>query len=787
MLRWAQVARRFFSLDSHISAPMVRVTSLFILVFTFSCSLQDRPEASDIFKLKPVSVEQVRLLDGPFKDAMTADKKWLLDLVPDRLLHRYLVHAGLEPKGEIYGGWESRGISGHSLGHYISACALMFAASGETIFKDRVAYIVRELKACQDARKTGYIGAIPDEDRVWDEIASGDIRSQGFDLNGLWVPWYTQHKLLAGLIDAYKLTGDQLALDVAKKFSDWIDTKFANLTDDQFQRMLDCEFGGMNDALAQLYDITGDKRYLRLAQRFYHEEILDPLVNQTDHLAGKHANTQVPKIVGAAKTYELTGNPKDSTVAAYFLRKVLADHSYVNGGNSEHEHFGEPGKLAHRLSESTSETCNTYNMLKLANHVQSWEFDGRWGDYTERALLNHILASQNPNDGMVCYFVPLHAGGRKTYSDPFESFWCCVGSGWENHAKYGGYIYFETLDGQLVIDQFISNELKLNGLELKMTTEFPEKGVININLVKVDRPLEKIFIRRPNWSTGYQVFVNGQNIEPTTENGYLVLKSNWKNNDQIKLSLGMQVTAESMPDDNSLQAIFYGPTLLAGVIPEDTDPLDYPVFVTDKEDASDWVKMSSRSFAGVSQGTGKPDDIIFRPFYSLLDEKYVVYLETYDQKGWEARKAMIATEKEARLALERRTMDILRIGEMQPERDHELRGENTISGEAFNRKWRHAEDGWFSFKMAVDKQASNELMVTYWGGDAGNREFDILVDDQQIARQKLERNQPDEFYDEVYPIPSSLTQGKKQVVIRFQSLPGKTAGGVYGCRTLRGE
>ncbi|MFY0624868.1 MAG: glycoside hydrolase family 127 protein [Reichenbachiella sp.] len=753
-----------------------------LVAFLFACSPDQKP--NERLVLEPVSLENVRLLDSPFKNAMLADQKWILDLEPDRLLHRYLLYAGLKPKGEIYGGWESRGISGHSLGHYMSACALMYASTGDERFKQRVDYIVDELKSCQIARKTGYIGAIPDEDKVWNEIAAGDIRSQGFDLNGLWVPWYTQHKLLAGLIDSYKYTDNLLALDIAVKFTDWIDDKFSNLSDAQFQQMLACEFGGMNDALAQLYEITGAATYLDMANRFYHRSVMDPLAAQTDQLVGLHANTQVPKIIGSAKICELTGSTKDSTIAAYFLRKVLADHSYANGGNSEHEHFGPAGSLKGRLSESSSETCNTYNMIKLAQHVNKWEFDQRWGDYIEKALFNHILASQNPENGMVSYFVPLQAGGRKTYSEPFDSFWCCVGTGWESHAKYASFIYYQTAEKALVIDQYIASSLTTSNLQLKLETNFPRQNEIKVQFEKYDSK-QPIYLRLPSWSADYQVFLNGADIKTSIQRGYIRVDKPFKSGDELKLTLNMNLRSEQLLGNENKIALFHGPVLLAGVMPEEKESFDYPVFLAKDKPLEEWINWNPKRYAAQSTGVGFPDNITLKPFYEVVNEKYMVYLDIYNEIEWQSHKQKIDSTKKAQFELERRLVDDLRIGEMQPERDHKLAGENTTSGEAFNRKWRHAVDGWFAFQMQVDPNETNELMVTYWGGDAGNREFEILINDQLLASQILNRNKPDQFYNEVYAIPKALTNNKKKVKVTFRSLPGKTAGGVYGCKTLR--
>ncbi|MDD4592246.1 MAG: glycoside hydrolase family 127 protein, partial [Parabacteroides sp.] len=360
----------------------------------FSCQGDNKRIVNDQIEKEavPFHLSNLRLLDGsPFKHAMDKNGEWLLALEPDRLLHRFYLNAGFEPKGEIYGGWETLGVSGHTLGHYLSACSMMYASSGDKRFKERVDYIVKELARCQDARKTGYVGGIPDEDKLWEDVSKGNITYDGFNLNGHWVPWYTQHKVWAGLIDAYLYAGSEQAKEVVTRLSDWTVHMFSGLSDEKFQDMLTSEFGGMNESLAEVYAITGNKAYLQLAERFYHKAIFDPLKEGRDELEGKHANTQIPKIIGVSRLYELTAKDDYHRIATFFWDRMVNHHTYLNGGNSNHEHLGPPDQLNDRLSAHTSETCNTYNMLKLTKHLFSWDAQAAYFDFYERALYNHIL------------------------------------------------------------------------------------------------------------------------------------------------------------------------------------------------------------------------------------------------------------------------------------------------------------------------------------------------------------------------------------------------------------
>ena len=752
-----------------------------------------KPSVSQKAQFFPL--EAVRLLDGPFQKAMQLDAEYLLMLEPDRLLAGFRESKGLESKVERYGGWEREGVAGHSLGHYLTAASLMYASTGDRRFLDRANYIVDELELCQE--DNGYVAAIPNGKKVFEEVAAGDIRSAGFDLNGCWVPWYTLHKELAGLLDAHRYCGNQKALAVAKRLGDWAIDVTSNLDEEQFQKMLACEHGGMNESLAELYARTGEKKFLDLSLRFHHKAILDPLSQDVDCLPGIHGNTQIPKIIGAALRYELTGRESDRDIAAFFWDTVIHNHSYVNGGNTEHEHFGAARKLNDRLSLSTTETCNTYNMLKLTRHLIQWRADVETGDYYERALFNHILASQNPDDGMMCYFLPLVSNALKTYNTPFDSFWCCTGTGMENHAKYGESVYFHDA-GSLYVNLFISSVLtwKEKGLQVWQETSFPEEGTSKLTFVCREPVSMPVRIRTPRWTkTGIQLTLNGERLEIESRPGkYTVVNREWKNGDALEIVLPMSLRLESMPDNPKRSAIFYGPILLAGDIgsPEEdaNDALfKSPVFVTQGKDLNKWIEpIADRPLRFETNGVGRPKDVTLLPLYKMHHRRYSVYWDFFTESEWEQLKADYLAERKRLEKLDEQTVDVMRIGEMQPERDHNLQSERSQTGDFKGKKWRHAQNGgWFSFEMKVDDSHPMELMCTYWGSDGGEREFDVLIDGEKIATQTLQNNKPEEFFDVVYSIPEELIWNKEKVTVRFEAHPGKTAGGLFGCRTIEKE
>lgn len=754
-----------------------------------------------LVKIKPVAaikaysfnLSDVKLLDGsPFKNAMDKDVAYLLEISPDRLLHRFHKNAGLPVKDSVYGGWESEGLSGHTLGHYLSACAMMYASTGDSRFKEKVDYITEELGRCQQARKTGYIGAIPNEDSIFGQLARGVIRSGGFDLNGGWAPWYTVHKVMSGLLDAYFYCENKKALTLVTGMADWVFNTIGHLTQEQLEKMLRCEFGGMNDVLASLYSITGNKKYLDLSYKFFDNFVMKPLSKKIDPMPGKHANTQVPKAIGSARQYTLTGNERDKTIASFFWSTMTAHHSYVIGGNSNYEYCGAPDSLNGRLSDNTAETCNTHNMLKLTRHLFGWQPDSRFVDYYERALYNHILASQHPETGMMCYFVPLRMGGKKEFSDKFNTFTCCVGTGMENHSKYGESIYFEGADGSLYVNLFIPSQLqwKEKGVTITQSTSFPDSPHTSLTIQLKSKTQFKVQIRQPRWTTKKPVVkINGVKAEVVKgEHGYLNVDRVWKNNDIIDIEFSMSLYTESMPDNPDRIAFLYGPVVLAGQLGKEMpDPVyGAPVLLTDNKNVGDWVLPAAKPLRFKLNGVAKPGDVELGPFYKTYDQYYNVYWDYFTNEKWLARKAAYEAEKIKQQQLEERTIDLLRLGEMQPERDHQLEtSEQSYTETALGRGGREVRNGgFFSFEMKVLPDEEMVLLMSYLGDDKG-RAFDILVDGTKIATQELKGAETGKFLDIEYPIPAELTKGKTKVIVRVQAHPRRTAGRAFSPRILK--
>jgi DUF1680 family protein len=518
----------------------------------------------------PFPLGDVRLLGGPFREAMERNAAYLLSIEPDRLLHNTRQFAGLEPKADAYGGWEHFGIAGHTLGHYLTALSQQYSATGDERFRQRIDYIVSEMALCQTAYGDGYIGALPPlELQTMRNFKRGIVEPQNSATfkGGAWVPWYTEHKVLNGLKDAWTLGGNPQAREVALKLADWVDSITSGLTREQMQSMLQVEQGGMVDILVEIYALTGDPRYLEASRRFQHTAVLAPLLDRRDELVGKHANTQIPKIIGEARTYEVTGDTRARDIAGYFWDLVVHHYSYVTGGDSEDEHFTPEQSMSKHLGADTAETCNTYNMLKLTEHIFGWDPKARYTDYYERALYNHILASQDPRMGMFTYFMSLKPGLFKTYSTPFDSFWCCVGTGMENHTKYGEAIYFRG-GNSLYVNLFIPSVLtwREKGLILEQRTDYPWSGRTALTVVSEPTGPVVLRVRCPGWAAAPVSFMlNGEPLKaPGRPGTYATIARAWRKGDRLEVTIPIAVRTESMPDDPSKVAFLYGPAVLAG-------------------------------------------------------------------------------------------------------------------------------------------------------------------------------------------------------------------------------
>jgi DUF1680 family protein len=579
----------------------------------------------------PFPLHDVRLLDGPWTNLVERNRAYLHALESDRLLHTFRLTAALPSSAEPLGGWEAPGVElrGHFLGHYLSACAMMSVSARDEALKSKAADIVVELAKCQKANGGGYLSAVP-------AAFFERLKTTG----KVWAPWYTIHKILAGLFDQYTFAGNQQALDVLQSMAAWTANWADPINDQDMQTILKVEFGGMAEVLNNLYAVTGDPRHAQLAGRFEKRTFLDPLAERRDVLKGLHANTHIPQAIAAARKYELTGDQRYRTIAEYFWTQVTGHHSYCTGGNSNREAFGAPDQLASQLSATTEECCCTYNMLKLTRHVFSWNAGPAQADYYERALFNGIIGTMNPEDGMTMYYVPLASGYWKMFGLPRQSFWCCTGTGTENFSKLQDSIYFHN-GRTLYVNLFVPSTLdwREKNVTLRQETGFPDEDTSQLTVTAAHPSDMDIRIRIPYWTRGAIVKVNGKPVPDTPEAGkYLSIQRTWKTGDKVQIKLPMSLHTSAMPDDASLQAFLYGPLVLAGRLGSEGLTGEAQSSDRTQQVKSHYVRGNPVAVPDLHAPTPKPaphpltfeiaaqpSDITLIPLNRLFGERYAVY------------------------------------------------------------------------------------------------------------------------------------------------------------------
>src|SRR5579871_185979 len=804
----------------NLSVRATRLKAVALFICCFICAGASRTIAQNqsfaeqqgnkTIKLHPLPLDHVRLTGGPLKAAQDADAKYLLELQPDRMLAYLRQKAGLKPKAEGYGGWDGpgRNLAGHMAGHSLSAVSLMWAATGDVRFKERADYIVAQLKEVQDAQGDGYIGALEDGQGVdgkqrFVDLSNGVIKSSGFELNGLWSPWYVQHKLFAGLRDAYRYADNATALQVEIKFAGWVEKILSRLENDQIQRMLGTEFGGMNEVLAELYADTADPRWLALADKFHQKAMIDPLSEDKDVISHTHGNTQVPKLYGVLMRYVYTGNPADEEAAKFFWERVVDHYSFATGGHGKNEYFGDPDKLNDMVDGRTAETCNVYNMLKMTRTLFSVEPDIRYADFHERALFNHILASQDPSDGAVTYMLPVGRGVQHEYQRMFEDFTCCVGTSMESHALHGAGIYYYKGSEEFWISLYAPSIAKWDsaGVDVEMATDFPIGSSASVKIRTKAPKKFTLALRRPNWAgEGFSVKVNGRPLKDLPPaDSYVKITRVWRQGDSVDLDLPKVLHEDPLPDNPSRMALMWGPLVLAGDLGPDMPQGEgeeetpkgptAPPLVADKP-LDQWLKPESGKPGWFkTTGAGLTNDIEFAPLYELPRRRYAVYWDVFTSEEWNKRSAEYKAEQEKQQKLQAATIAFAQPGEMQSERDFNEQGEDSKP-----LLWRghhgRGGKGWFSFDLPVDVVHPTKLLVTY-GGEAWRKSsFEILIDGQKIADRSEPTHSPDQesqLIDVSYAIPPELLTGKNKVTVRFAATNGNDIRGVFGLRTVRAD
>jgi len=705
------------------------------LFITFSAAAQ-----MQLFDLK-----EVRLKEGPFKNAQDVDLKYILALNPDRLLAPYLIASGIPVKAERYGNWESIGLDGHIAGHYLSALAMMYASTGNMEVKKRLDYMISELEKCQQKNGNGYVGGIPQGKVFWDRIHNGDIDGSNFGLNNTWVPLYNIHKLFAGLYDAYHYRNNEKAKEVLIKLGDWFIELIRPLSDEQIQNILKTEHGGINESFADLYIITKDKKYLETAKKVSHLALLNPLEKKEDKLTGLHANTQIPKVIGFEKIGVLSGNKDWTDAAQFFWENVTQKRSVAFGGNSFAEHFNPTEDFSGMLkSNQGPETCNSYNMERLSKALFLDKNQVSYLDFYERTLYNHILSSQHPEKGGFVYFTPIRPNHYRVYSQPETSMWCCVGSGLENHSKYGELIYSHTKK-DVFVNLFIPSTLhwKEKDISIEQSTKFPYQNSTDLVLKLKKSETFSMNIRCPEWAQDFEISINGQlqKIE-AKPSAYVVLNRKWKSGDQISVTFKTSTHLENLPDGSNWSAFVNGPIVLAAKTSnKDLDGLFaddsrmghvaagkyYPL-----DQAYEMIGEKSAYIAKLKDLGNlhfRLDSLELQPFFEIHDARYQMYFQNYTKEQYKEKHALLKQQEIEALALEVKTIDKINCGEQQSEVDHSYKGEKSDSGYDDTKAWRSTRS-YISYQL-LNKGKSGKYLDISCTDDSQTDKITILINEKR--------------------------------------------------------
>ena len=581
-------------------------------------------------KLVPFKMTEVRLLPGPFEDAQSANSRWIHSLPADRLLYDFRINAGLSSQAQPLGGWEKPDceLRGHFVGHYLSACALLHSSTGDEEVLARGNEIVEQFAICQSHLNGGYLSAFPIE--LFDRLNAR---------KPVWAPFYTVHKIMAGMLDMYQLTGNRRALEVLTGMADWTDKWTAQIPEPHMQMVLDTEYGGMNEVLYNLAAVTGEDRFAVVGDRFTKKRFFNPLAMRCDQLRGLHANTHIPQVIGAARRYEISGDQRFADVADYFWSEVSQSRAYTTGGTSNNEGWlVQPNRLAAELAlgEDTTECCCAYNMLKLTRHLYTWNADPRYFDYYERLLYNHRLGTIDPQTGTTQYYLGIVPGSWRTYGTPLDSFWCCNGTGVEEYSKLNNSIYFHSAGG-VYVNLFVPSELhwREKGIHLRQETAFPEEAATRLKFQLEQPATFALHLRVPAWVAASPALkINGQSSEISAAPGsYLVLNRVWKSGDIVEMSLPMELRVETMPDDRSLAAFCCGPLVLAGHVGEAPDSALGPMGPNFKKyppPAVPGLRVAADSPSKTVQAADQPltfqaSGVRLAPFYQVSGQRYSVY------------------------------------------------------------------------------------------------------------------------------------------------------------------
>ena len=796
---------------------------------------------------KHFDLEQVTLLDGPMKTAMDLNIKMLMQYDVDRLLTPYVRQAGLaettdanspyyqwltkHPNFKNWGGDAGFDLSGHVGGHYLSALALAYAASHDeavrAMMKERMDYMLKVMKDCQDAYDknteglSGFIGGQPINES-WKKLYAGDL--SGISKNWGWVPFYCEHKILAGLRDAYLYGNSAVAKEMFRKLADWSTNLIEKVDDQAFEGFLNCEHGGMNESLLDAYQLFGDAKYLAAAKKYTHKAMLNGMQTlNTTFLDGKHANTQVPKFIGMERIGEMDATATNYiTAAKNFWQDVAQNRTVCIGGNSVNEHFLTAANSNRYIDQPDGpESCNTNNMLKFSEMLFDRTGDAKYVDFYEQAMWNHILSTQDPQTGGYVYFTTLRPQGYRIYSVPNKGMWCCVGTGMENHSKYGHFVFTHDGKNTLYVNLFTASKLQSKDFVVTQETQFPYEPKTTLTIGKNGK--YSIAIRHPEWvDNGFQVTVNGEVIDNLTamtgEASYVTINRKWKKGDKIEVSLPMTLRYEVCPNYEDYIAFKYGPILLGanttqgseklqneyggegrmdhspGAMGRQMNLLSAPLLIGNRADVLSRIKVANPSkltFTIDAKREGvesyKWNTLTLEPFYGIHHDRYMCYW--YQQTPEQFAKSDMALTEARNEELIRHTIDFVAAGEQQSEAGHEYNySSDSNTGMYRSERYRDARtNGHIQYTLANPKGNGENLcvMLRFNLADKG-RQAQLTINDQKIADitipATIEGSEANGFFEMKYDIPAEMARDNKRFVVRLTASPTTLCPGLYYLR-----
>ena len=782
-------------------------------------------------------LQEVILTDGMFKNALNINNDLLLQYDVDRLLTPYFRQAGFsdwEKQHPNFPNWGSGNfrLDGHVGGHYLSALALAYAATHDdndmrARLKERMDYTLDKMAQCQAAFDNntdglyGYVGGLPDNE-VWTGLYRGDLTK--FNQNRGNVPFYVIHKVFAGFRDCWLYTGNEKARECFLKMCDWGVNLISNLTDAQVQNILNTEHGGINEMFADAYQMTGDDKYLTAAYRYTHKTMVDNMQTvNTTFLSNKHANTQVPKYIGYIRLAQQNANIDNSQLTIHnyrvaaenFWTDVVENRTVALGGNSVNEHFVQHSNAHHHITMTDGpESCNTNNMLKLTENLFAQSAHRKYSDFYEMAMFNHILSTQHPVTGGYVYFTSLRPQHYRMYSQVNKGMWCCVGTGMENHSKYGEFIYSRDIEtNTLYVNLFVPSQLTDETYALTQQTRFPYEQSTTLTIDKAGS--YTIAIRKPSWCDDFGLTINSTRKSVVEQDGYIYLKGKWQAGDVIGISLPMRLNYLPCPGYHEYIALRYGPILLGAITSTENltgqhageGRMDHapgqgqqlsltsaPMLIGDRKHVLDSIYMVDAEKLHFKIRTGLYNnahwkDLILQPFYTIHEARYMLYWNQLSADKWEEMRQQVMTEEEAKQRLNNRTLDFVATGEQQSDAGHALQGtfnKGSYDGE-FYVDTKSGQS--FSYQLATKGMKKNlSLMCRFYSADNG-REVTIYINEKKLINMTLEKKSFRGHYNWEYPISEELLDIKGEVPdsinVRFHASGNTPVPGLYYLRLLK--